>query len=200
MKSVIIGSYILILFSAQSCLGQDSAVNSRIPFPDTGTVFHPHLYLSFGIGYEFPQRYNPIFFTHVEGTGGLSCYGKFEFLYRYEYSGNADPYNYQNLRYSSNVWINSVALRYYFVNNFFASMGAGYALGTTDSATDVAGDVYGEAKFGTPVISASAGWSNNTFYIEYKGYFGTRRIQAYGESPVAFDENTLGLGIIIRRP
>jgi hypothetical protein len=201
MKLIIIGFCLLIqlLVLPRASFSQDSVVNKRRPFPDTISSFNPHLYLSVGVGYEYPQPGNAVFFTHYELTGGVSCFGRFELVYRYESSANADPYSIQDLNYSSNVWINSLALRYYFVDHFFVSAGAGYAQGITDSLINREElDANSEARFETPVISASVGWSANFFYIEWKEYFGTRQIEAPNINPVKFSEATLGFGLYFR--
>jgi hypothetical protein len=204
MKSITIGFCVLLVLAARPCLAQfqyqyDNTDDSHHPFPDTAAGFHAHAYLAAGIGFVVPSRELPLIIPHWELTGGMSFLGRFEFVYRYEHSILADPYDYQSLTYSSTVEINSLALRYYFLNNFFASAGAGYALGTTDSATnDALNQKFGEATFATPVIHAGAGYSNQLIYFEFREYVGTSRIEAYGRNSVTFMEGVFGFGLYFR--
>ncbi len=201
MKRVIIGSCLLIALSARSSFAQFNfnADDGSRPFPDTASGFHPHVYLALGVGIVSPSRQIPLIIPHWELTGGMSFLGRFECVYRYEHSILADPYSYENLSYSSSVEINSLVLRYYFLNNVFASAGAGYALGTTDSASNIAlKQYYGAATFSSPVVTAGAGWSDQLFYVEFREYVGMNRIQAYGRNSVTFMEGVFGLGLFFR--
>jgi hypothetical protein len=199
-KSIVIVSLFLFL-CARSSYAQFNfnTDDGPRPFPDTVAGFHPHLFLSLGIGIVSPSRSIPLTIPHYELTGGMSFLGRLECVYRFEHSILADPYGYQNLTYSSGISIHSVALRYYFLERFFASAAGGIALGTTDSAFNAPlREKFGEATFSTPVVSAGVGFAYELFYFEFREYVGTNRIEAYGGKSVTFMEGTFGFGLFFR--
>ncbi len=163
---------------------------------------YPKLFLSGGAGFTNDITQVPLIATHWEGAIGLSGPVPFDLLYRGEISLGADPFQYKGLKYTSNVRMQTIVLRFYPIKSFFVSMGYGVARMGTDSTIYTAGPLT-DTKLGpsydqTPVITAGAGYCGGYFYAELRDNFGVRDIRLYDQQATSFQELTFVAGVYFR--